>query len=183
MKRSRIILFIFIALIFFLESVNIKNIMLKKIYPIRYKEYVYKYSTEYEIDPFLIYSIIKTESNFNEKSISTSGAIGLMQLMDSTAEEIAEKQKINYLITDLYNPEINIKFGIKYYSELNEYYNNIYLTLAAYNAGIGNVNKWIESGIIKKDGSNVENIPFKETSNYIRKVLRNYKIYQELYKE
>ena len=56
---------------------------------------------------------------------------------------------------------------------------NYHLSLAAYNAGIGNVQKWTENGIIKPDGSDIENIPYKETNNYVRKVLKNYRIYKE----
>ena len=66
---------------------------------------------------------------------------------------------------------------------LLEQYGNLELALAAYNAGIGNVNNWVEQGIIQKDGSDIENVPFKETNNYVRKILRDYKIYKELYEK
>ena len=181
-KITTCLIIIIILYIILFKIINIENIILKKYYPIEYQEYVYKYSKEYEVDPLLILAIIKTESNFNPKSISTSSAVGLMQLMDSTAKEIAEKEKMDYIITDLYNPEINIKLGTIYFSELKKYYNNTSLAIAAYNAGIGNVNKWIENKKIEPDGSNIENIPFKETNNYVRKVIRNYKIYQKIYK-
>lgn len=64
-----------------------------------------------------------------------------------------------------------------------EKYNNYPVALAAYNAGIGNVDEWIKKGIIKKDGSDIENIPYKETNNYVRKIIRDYRIYRELYNE
>lgn len=179
-KYLAVIIFLFIILF---KLINIQDILLKKFYPLKFEEYVNKYSQEYEIDPLLIYAIIKTESNFNEKSVSVSGAVGLMQLMDSTAKEMAENAQMEYIITDLYNPEINIKLGTNYFYELQDYYKSTNLAIAAYNAGIGNVAKWIESGIIEKDGSNIEEVPFKETNNYVRKVLRNYNIYKELYKK
>ena len=104
-----------------------------------------------------------------------------MQLMDSTADELATKLNMDEDY-DIFNAETNIQLGTTYMSNLLTYYNNnIYLALAAYNAGIGNVNKWIEKGTIKKDGSDIENIPFKETRNYVRKVLRDYRIYTQLY--
>ena len=136
----------------------------------------------YQIDPLLVYSIIKAESNFKEEATSYRGAIGLMQLMDKTAREIAE----NNVMEDetgvtLYNPEKNIKLGIIYLANLQKQYSNISIALAAYNAGIGNVNKWIEEGIIKSDGSDIENIPFKETNTYVRRILKDYKIYKKLY--
>ncbi|MCI8392803.1 MAG: lytic transglycosylase domain-containing protein [Clostridia bacterium] len=83
---------------------------------------------------------------------------------------------------DLKNPEKNIQIGVKYFQKLVSYYNgNYYLAITAYNAGIGTVSRWIENGIIKEDGSNIEKVPYKETNNYVRKVLKNYKVYEELY--
>jgi len=105
-----------------------------------------------------------------------------MQLMESTALEEAEEVNEEIVVTEsLYNPEVNIKIGTKYYAKLMKKYDNYLVALAAYNAGIGNVDNWIEQGIIKQDGSDIENIPFKETNNYVRKIVRDYKIYQELY--
>ena len=77
--------------------------------------------------------------------------------------------------------DININLGTKYVSILLERYQNIALALTAYNAGIGTVDTWIEKGVIREDGGDIENIPYKETNNYVRKILRDYKIYQELY--
>lgn len=164
---------------------NIPERILKRIYKTDYSEYVYKYAQEYEVDPIMVFSIIKAESNFNPNVVSSSNAIGLMQLMDTTAEEIAKKLEINFEKgMSLYNPELNIMLGTKYFSNLMKEYNNNYLlALTAYNAGIGNVKKWIEQGIIKEDGSDIENIPFKETNNYVRKIVRDYKIYTELYEK
>lgn len=158
--------------------------LLKTIYPTSYSEYVEKYAKEYGVDPFLIYAIIKAESNFNPNVVSSSNAVGLMQLMDATAEELARKLDIHYVKNvSLYNPELNIRLGTKYFSDLlKEYQGNQLLAMTAYNAGIGNVKKWIDQGIIRKDGSDIENIPFKETNSYVRKILRDYKIYLDLYK-
>lgn len=183
-KRFLILILICITLlILVLKVFKVENIILKSIYPIEYSEYVYKYSEQYGVDPLLMFSLIKAESNFKTDGVSSSNAIGLMQLMDSTAEEVAKNIQMEYNSdTTLYNPEENIQLGIKYFSELMKYYDQNYiLALAAYNAGIGNVKNWIEEGIIKEDGSDVENIPFKETNNYVRKIISNYKIYKKLY--
>lgn len=183
-KKMLIILISIIIIFILLFSVlKIQNFVLKKVYPTKYSEYVYKYSKEYGVDPILVFAIIKAESNFNSNVVSTSNAIGLMQLMDTTAEEIAGKLGINFMKkASLYNPELNIQLGTKYFSNLMKQYNDNYLlAITAYNAGIGNVQKWIEQGIIKEDGSDIENIPFKETNNYVRKILRDYKIYKKLY--
>ena len=175
-NKKSIIIFTAIIILVILEIINIENIILKKLYPIKYEDYVLKYSKEYNVDKNLIFAIIKAESNFKNESISESNAKGLMQIMDLTANELAENLEIENEI-DLFDEETNIKLGTYYISTLLKYYNNTYLALSAYNAGIGNVNKWIEEGIIERDGSNIENIPFKETRNYIRNVIRNYKIY------
>lgn len=83
----------------------------------------------------------------------------------------------------MYNPEKNIALGVKYFADLKSQLKYTQVALAAYNAGIGNVTKWIENGTIKADGSDIENIPFKETNIYVRKILKDYKIYQKLYEE
>ncbi len=184
-KKTQILIVIsLIILIILFGILKIQNFILKKIYKTNYSEYVYKYSEENNIDPLLTFAIIKAESNFNRNIKSKSGAIGLMQLMESTALEEAEEVNQEIVVTEsLYNPEINIKIGTKYYAKLiKKYNNNMLLALAAYNAGIGNVDKWIQEGIIKEDGSDIENIPFKETNNYVRKIVRDYKIYKQLYK-
>lgn len=177
-----IITIIVILLTIVFRFTGLYNIILKQFYPMKYSEYVEKYSKEYNVDSLLMYSIIKAESNFNETANSSSNAKGLMQLMSPTAKEIAQNLELEYEEADIYEPEKNIMFGIKYYSELLQTYNgNMLLALAAYNAGIGNVNSWIETGIIKQDGSNIENIPFKETNMYVRKIINNYRMYKKLY--
>ena len=181
-KKILIFILTILILITISKLFNIEEKILKILYPTQYDEYVYKYSQELNIDPMLSYAIIKTESNFKENAESKSGAIGLMQLMENTAREQAEKINIGYSKEILYEPEINIKLGLNYFNVLLDYYNQNYiLAFAAYNAGIGNVQKWIEEGIIKRDGSDIENIPFKETNMYVRKVLSTYNIYMRLY--
>ena len=108
-----------------------------------------------------------------------------MQIMEETAKDVAQKYNIeidyNNAKQEISNVQNNINIGTKYLSVLLERYQNKEVALAAYNAGIGNVDNWIEKGIIKADGSDIENVPYKETNNYVRKILRNYKVYKELY--
>lgn len=179
-----IILIILISYFGFVKILNIPEKIMKKIYPKNYSEYVVKYSEEYNVDQLLIYAVIKAESNFDENVVSNSNAKGLMQLMDSTADEVASNIITNQTFDSdmLFDAETNIKIGTKYLSELLEKYDgNYYLAVAAYNAGIGTVDRWIAEGIIKSDGSDVENIPYKETNNYVRKIIRDYGIYEKLY--
>lgn len=184
-KIINILLILLIIILIFLACFKVFNVeekIMLYLYPIKYEEYVYKYSEELNIDPMLTFAIIKTESNFDANIESKSGAIGLMQLMDKTAQEQAEKLKIEYTKEMLYDPEINLKLGLNYFNMLFDYFNQNYvLAFAAYNAGLGNVQKWIKEGIIKEDGSDIENIPFKETNMYVRKIIRNYEIYKDLY--
>jgi len=184
-KTTKIIL-VFLAIIILMftiyKALNIEERILKYLYPIKFEEEVYKYSEELDIDPMLTFAIIKTESNFKEQVVSRSGAIGIMQLMESTAKEQAKKLDIKYSKEILYDAEINLKIGLNYFNTLLDYYNQNYiLAFAAYNAGLGNVQKWISEGTIKLDGSDIENIPFKETNMYVRKIIKNYEIYKKLY--
>lgn len=177
-----LVIIILLAVILF-KVLNIQTIILKKIYKREYSEYVNKYAEIYNIDSMWIYAIIKVESNFNENATSNSGAKGLMQLMENTATEMAKKLEIESFESNmLYNPEINIMIGTKYFDELLARYNeNYYLAIAAYNGGIGNVDEWINKGIINSDGSNIENIPYRETNIYVRKTINSFSIYKKLY--
>ena len=162
---------------------NIRNQILMKIYKLEYSEYVKKYAKEYDVDKYLIFAIIKAESNFDQDAVSHREAKGLMQLMYSTAEDIAKKVNVDLTEENVLEPDININLGTKYISMLIQKYGNINLALAAYNAGSGNVDGWIEKGTLKEDGSDIENVPFTETNNYVRKILRDYEIYKKLYEE
>lgn len=183
LKKLCIIIIIIVIAVGIIDVLNVKEYVMKKMYPMEYTEYVYKYSEENNIDPLLTFAIIKAESNFNSEVISNSNAMGLMQLLETTAEEVMENNiEENFTKDMLFNPEENIKIGTAYFAQLlNKYNGNSSLALTAYNAGIGKVDEWIKSGIIKEDGSDIENIPYKETNNYVRKILRDYKIYKEIY--
>lgn len=171
------ILIIFIVGLIAFYIFDLKTVIMKKVYPQKYAEYVNTYAEEYQVDPLLIFAMIKAESNFNATAKSHNGAKGLMQLMDDTAKDVSDEEEI-----DLYDAETNIQLGTCYISKLLEKYNyQVGIALAAYNAGMGNVSTWIERGIIQADGSDLEKIPYKETNMYVRKILNHYKIYKELY--
>lgn len=183
LMKKIIVLTLIVLLIFLsIKIFKVQNIILEKIYPIKYEKIIEKCAEEYEVDKNYLYAIIKVESNFDENVNSKSGAKGLMQIMDATAQDIVNQMDSEFNKEyNLYDPETNIIIGTKYFADLLKEYKNEKLALAAYNAGKGNVNKWIENGIIKADCSDIENIPFKETNMYVRKILQSYKIYQELY--
>ena len=176
-KKTLFIILVIIILLILLAIINIPEKIQKIIYKKEYSEYVQKYALEYNVDENLIYAVIKAESNFKVDAKSSKDAIGLMQLMENTAIEVSGEDTV-----DLYDAETNIKLGTCYFAKLLEKYNyQLGIALAAYNAGMGNVDTWIERGIIQSDGSDLENIPYKETNMYVRKILNDYQIYKELY--
>ena len=183
-KKQITITAIVLILCMIIAFLNIPLRIKKIIYKKDYKECLQKYAQEYNVDENLIYALIKAESNFNSNAKSSKDAIGLMQLMESTAQDVCKKTDLQIssdeLSEKLLEPDININIGTKYLSILIQKYGNIEIAITAYNAGIGTVDNWIEKGIINSDGSNVENIPYKETNNYVRKILRDYKIYTNL---
>ncbi len=181
MKKLLALILILSLILLGIKYYEIDKILMKKIYVQDYSQYVEKYSKENNVDSNLVYAIIKAESNFRQGAVSSSGAIGLMQLMEPTAKDVARKMNIDFKVDLLYKAEDNIKIGTKYYKTLYDKYKNITVALMAYNAGSGNVDRWIEQGTIKKDGSDAENIPYTETNNYVRKILRDYEIYKQLY--
>lgn len=157
----------------------------KRMFPLEYRDLVVKYSQENELDPSLVFSVIKAESNFNPQATSHKNARGLMQIIDNTGIWAANKMGIKeFKVEYLYDPEINIKIGCWYLKKLrNEIYNyngqlNNELVLAAYNGGIGNVQKWLSDRAYSSNGKTLDKIPYKETENYVKKV----KYYQEIYK-
>lgn len=186
LKNKKILVCGLIILILIVFLIVFKNKIQRIFYPKSYEEFVSIYSDEYGVDENLVFAVIKAESNFQEDAVSHKDALGLMQIMKETAEDVARKYNIeidfNNSEKEILNVQNNIKIGTKYLAVLLEKYKNKEVAVAAYNAGIGTVDNWIEKGIIKSDGSDIENIPYKETNNYVRKILRNYKIYQDLYK-
>ena len=153
----------------------------KEVYPTDYSDIIEQNADKYGLNRSLVFSVVKCESKFNKDAVSNIGAKGLMQLLDSTGQEIASILNMSIDNDDLFDANINIMLGTKYISKLMQKYNNIELALAAYNAGSGNVDNWIKQNKIKEDGSDAENIPFKETNYYVRKILKDYRIYKQLY--
>ena len=153
------------------------------LYPNDYELTVKKYAKIYDIPPQLVFSVIKTESNYDKVAISPKGAIGLMQIMASTGEWAAQKIKIeNFSPESLLEPDVNIEIGCFYLSYLLDLYsNNTKCALAAYNAGPSNVDKWLLDNECSKDKKTLEKIPFPETENYVKKVMGSIKIYDFLY--
>lgn len=179
LKIFIICLITIISFIFLINFFQVDKKILMKLYPNKYSSFVEKYSDLYGVNKETIFAIIKNESNFENEVSSHKGAKGLMQLMETTANEVAIN--LNLEEVDLLDAQTNIQLGTKYFSILYKKYKSVELALAAYNAGSGNVDKWIEQGIISNTGENIENIPYKETNMYVRKVMHTMEIYKLLY--
>ena len=152
------------------------------LYPMEHFDTVKKYSDEYGVDPLLSMSVIKAESNFKADATSHKSAAGLMQLTGETARWCAEKLGIEYTDDMLYDTDFNIRAGVFYLSFLLEKYGgDITAAAASYNAGMGNVDKWLKNSEYSGDGATLNKTPFNETSTYINKIKFNYKIYGLLY--
>ncbi|ADI64228.1 transglycosylase SLT domain-containing protein [Trichormus azollae] len=151
-------------------------------YPFPYFEEIAKWSTARQVNPLLVTALMRQESMFQPKIKSTVGATGLMQVMPSTAAWIAPQINVDMKTLDLENPNDNIMLGTWYLDHTHQQYgNNSMLALASYNAGPGNVAKWLQT-IPKQDPDEfLEEIPFGETRNYVRQVLGNYWNYMRLY--
>lgn len=171
------------SLLMILLIINNSTSVLRLTYPLKYKDYVYTYSSQYKVDPYLVFSIIKAESSFNPNATSRKNARGLMQISEPTGKWGAEILKLEgFNNSHLYNPEVNIEIGCWYLNSLiKEFGNNLDLILAAYNGGSGNVNEWLKNKNYSGSGISLDKIPFKETDQYVKKVKNNYSVYKRLY--
>lgn len=173
----KVYIILFLAAVFL--GLTAANLYITFSYPIKYKNIVQRYADEYGVEKALVFSIIRAESSFDPQVVSPSGAIGLMQLMPATALMLASDLNMRGFTTDMLSqPETNIRLGICYLSRMLNKFPNPETALAAYNAGEGNVSSWLKKPQYSKDGKTLDNIPFQETSDYIKKINKSYKIYK-----
>ncbi|MBS4960872.1 MAG: lytic transglycosylase domain-containing protein [Clostridiales bacterium] len=149
------------------------------LFPRRYSTEVEKYAREYGLEENFVYAVIKAESNFDPNAVSYRGACGLMQIMPTTGEWCAESMGMDSFAEEmLFDPEINIQLGCWYLALLVDHFDGSLTTAAAaYNAGIGNVSRWISEG----GSTDLEVIPFRETEGYLKKIQLYHKIYDDMY--
>jgi len=151
-------------------------------YPQLFEELVLEESEKYNLEPALLWAVIREESHFRHDAVSAAGAMGLMQIMPSTGKDIASRLGMTITDNDLLNPEINIRFGAFYINSMLKMFNSdIDKAMAAYNGGPGNVKKWLESVFMTSDEDFPTSITFLETQEYITKVRNSYHIYKWLY--
>lgn len=174
-----IITIVVILLVLFFASIAYGG----KNYSLNYLDEIEKYSQEYKVDPKIVISVMKVESDFNPSAQSHTNAKGLMQIMPDTSKHIAKLLKLNPNSIDLNDPETNIQLGTYYLKYLMNNFHNMDTVFAAYNAGFGNVNNWLKDEKYSSDGVSLKNIPAQETKNYVKKVNKAIKAYEVLYGE
>jgi soluble lytic murein transglycosylase len=142
-----------------------------------------KYSQLNGLDPYLVASLIRQESEFNPAAVSRANAVGLMQLLPSVGKHVAREIKLkSYNPSQLYTPAVNMQLGTRYFkSMVDKYGGQLEYALAAYNAGTDRVGDWLEQEHYRDPQEFVESIPFTETREYVQAILRNETLYQRLY--
>lgn len=146
--------------------------------PEQYVEAIQDSADRHEVNPYLLAAIIDAESDWRPQIVSEAGAVGLMQVLPETAEELSREGLVaqRYDVKDLSDPTVNIEFGAAYLRLLVERYHEVETAVAAYNAGIGNVDTWVEPG-----GDIRDSIEFPETRHYVLRVSRARDVYMKLY--
>ncbi len=153
------------------------------LFPKPYWTDLHKYSTQNGLDPYLVASLIRQESEFNPAAISRANAVGLMQLLPGVGKSVAKQVKLKgYNASQLYTPAVNMQLGTRYFkSMVDKYDGHFEYALAAYNAGTDRVGDWLGQGKYRDPQEFVESIPFTETREYVQAILRNANVYRQLY--
>ena len=168
-------------ILFFLFLIVICIAIFFVLFPRKYEQYINVYADQYGLDRYLVASVINVESGYDSKAISHAGAVGLMQILPTTADDIVDRLHVEIDKRDLFDVETNIHLGCFYLSYLLEIFDgNVINTLCAYNWGLNNVRGWIEKGNCDSEGT-ITNIPVAETRNYLKKFKINKFVYQNIY--
>ena len=141
-----------------------------------------RFSTRNELDPYLVASLIRQESEFNPEAVSNKNAVGLMQLLPKTGKLVAKEEKLRHFKANLLlTPGVNLQLGTKYFRTMVNKFGSFEYALAAYNAGDDRVKDWLSAGNFRDPQEFVESIPFTETREYVQAILRNASVYRQLY--
>ena len=168
---------------FAVDIASIPRPFLEILFPRPYWNDLKMNSVANNLDPFLMASLIRQESEFNPSAISHANAYGLMQLLPSVGKKMAHEIKLRHFSTaTLLEPEANIKLGTRYFREvLDGNGGAVEYALAAYNAGSNRVSDWRSKGNYRDTQEFVESIPFTETREYVQAIMRNMDVYRRLY--
>ena len=141
-----------------------------------------KFSSQNALDPYLVASLIRQESEFNPGAVSRANALGLMQLLPKVGSAVAKQEKLTHFSSaQLFTPEVNLQLGTRYFRQMVDKFGAFEYALAAYNAGTNRVDDWLGQGKYRDPQEFVESIPFTETREYVQAILRNANVYRQLY--
>lgn len=156
------------------HAMRLPRFLCQVLTPLEFNDIIARHSREHELDPFLVSALIREESMFRPDSRSQSNAYGLMQILPRTYAHLSGKRLTTRLRWELIQPEVNVRWGTLYLRRLlDKYDDRIYLALAAYNAGDHRVDRWLRQFGTTSEERFIEMIPFSETRNYVKNILRN----------
>ncbi|HEY4052091.1 MAG TPA: transglycosylase SLT domain-containing protein [Terriglobales bacterium] len=152
------------------------------LFPRPYWNDLKRFASANALDPYLVASLIRQESEFNPNAVSNKNALGLMQLLPKVGKGVAKQQKIkHFTVTQLFTPAMNLQLGTKYFRSMVDQFGGFEYALAAYNAGDYRVRDWQAGGKYRDIQEFVESIPFTETREYVQAIMRNANVYRQLY--
>lgn len=153
------------------------------LFPRPYWSDLKRFSVANGLDPYLVASLIRQESEFNPAAVSRANAVGLMQLLPKTGKLVASQAKLKrYNASQLFTPTVNLQLGTRYFRGMVDKFGGSFEhALAAYNAGSDRVEEWMGQGPYRDSPEFVESIPFTETREYVQAILRNASVYRQLY--
>lgn len=158
-------------------------VVLPRVLPLKYQDIVEKYTKQYQLEESLVYGVIFCESRFEPEAVSSADAVGLMQVTRETGWWAAEQMGLDPDTIDLTDPDTNIRIGCWYLHWLNEKFDGVRDTaIAGYNAGHGNVAKWLADEEKSRDGITLDEIPYGETKSYVKRVELAEKVYRFVYR-
>jgi soluble lytic murein transglycosylase len=155
----------------------------KSAYPLEHAGAIRDGARRYDLDPTLVAGVIYAESRFDEHALSSQGAVGLMQILPETADQIADESGgVAFTAADLEDPRINIRYGCYYLRQaLDAYDGDVRAAVASYNAGMGAVAEWRATAAADGHRLRLRDIPYPETRAYVKKVLEARRVYRETY--
>ncbi|MBQ7859863.1 MAG: lytic transglycosylase domain-containing protein [Faecalibacterium sp.] len=183
-QRRRLLMLIVAAIFLVILGSAVKQQVQQLLYPRKYQWEIETWANEYGVDPLLIEAFVETESGFDPNAQSEVGARGLMQITEETFEWIKSKIAPQEPLTfdDLYDPEVNIRFGAYYVAEcMKRYSGDVSTTAAAYHSGWGTVDRLLKKADFSTDGRVLQEFPYTQMANYVYKINRSYKTYLQLY--
>jgi soluble lytic murein transglycosylase len=167
---------------FAVDLVSLPRSYWEALFPKPYWTDLKRFSTDNALDPYLVASLIRQESEFNPNAVSNKDAVGLMQLLPKVGKGVAKQEKLKHFSAQqLFTPTVNLQLGTRYFRSMVDKFGAFEYALAAYNAGSDRVQDWMGQGKYRDVPEFVESIPFTETREYVQAIVRNANVYKQLY--